>query len=319
MKQNKIILAIAVMIITIATHGQQNPVYNQYVFNPMSINPAYAGTKQWLNLNNMYSKQWAGLEGSPQTISVSLEGPVNEKMGLGVQYVNDRIGAQTQQGLFLKYSYILRLTDTWKLSMGLTAGLSYFTINGGMLEGKIVDDPRIPKTKASAARFDPKTGVFLYSDRFYFGFSVNDLLGGLIESKNGMNINQHRHYYITSGYVFDIAQDFKLKPSILIREDFTAQTNIDLSTYMLYKEIFWLGATYRFGANILTDPSLDNSIRGRDAVVLMTDWNITNTLTIGYGYTFSIGALSKFSGHEVVLNVLFPQSDRSVPANPRLF
>ncbi len=168
-------------------------------------------------------------------------------------------------------------------------------------------------------RFDPKTGIFLYSDRFYAGLSVTDLLGNLIESKDGLSVNQERHYYLTAGYVFDLGKDVKLKPSFLIREDFKALTNIDVSTFALFKNKFWIGATYRFGADIKTNQALDNNLRKRDALVFMTEWNITESLLLGYAYTHSLTALSGFTGHEIILDYTLSKRLDNRMSNPRFF
>ena len=107
------------VLFSIQGFAQQSSVFNQYIFNPMTINPAYAGTKQWTSINSVYTSQWTGLDGAPTTQMISIEGAPIESMGLGLQFINDRIGAQYQQSLYGSYSYILKLNDKVKLSMGL--------------------------------------------------------------------------------------------------------------------------------------------------------------------------------------------------------
>lgn len=312
-------ILVAVLLMTATGFAQQNTIFNQYIFSPMTINPAYAGTKQWTNINTTYGAQWVGLEGAPRSLSVSIEGPVLSTMGLGLQYINDKIGAQTQHSLYGNYSYKLKINHRWNISMGLAMGISYFSLDGTELNSEIYDDPAIPVNHVNSLRFDPKTGIFLYSERFYLGISVTDLLGNLIESDDRLAPKQERHYYLTSGYVFDLGKDFKLKPSFLIREDFAALTNIDLNSYILFKEVFWFGVTYRFGANLITSQSLDNSLRKRDALVFMTEWKISKSLLVGYAYTHSLTALSGFTGHEVNLHYTLPQRIDTRMLSPRYF
>jgi len=318
-KMKKLYILVAALAWAATSFAQQNPVFNQYIFNPMTVNPAYAGSKQWTNVNTMYATQWVGMDGAPQTLSVSIEGPVLESMGLGLQYVNDRIGAQTQQGLYGNYAYRLKLNEKWRLSLGLAVGISYFTLDGTQLQSDTDGDPAVPVNKVNTLRFDPKTGIFVYSDRFYAGLSVTDLLGNLIDSPDGLVNKQERHYYLTAGYVFDIGKDVKIKPSFMIREDFAALTNIDVSTFALFRETFWIGATYRFGADIMANPTLDNSLRKRDALVFMTEWNITKYLMVGYAYTYSLTALSNFSGHEITLDYTLSKKVDSRMSTPRFF
>jgi type IX secretion system PorP/SprF family membrane protein len=299
--------------------AQQTFMSNQYIFNPMTINPAYTGTKQWTNINLLYSAPWTGLEGAPSTQSASIEGAPRSNMGLGLQLINDNIGAESRQAFWLNYSYILDINEKLKLSMGLAVGASFFSLDGRKLISESIDDPSIPLARVNSMRFDPKMGLFLYSERFYAGLSVTDMLGSLLESPDGFVAKQERHYYFTAGYVFDLAEEVKAKPSILIREDFKAMTNLDLTTHFLFKNTFWIGATYRFGAKLFTEQSLDNSLRMRDALIVMTQWNINPSLVIGYAYTHSLTVLSTFSGHEIMLNYTLPGKIDTRMKSPRYF
>jgi len=312
-------IIIVMVLFSIQGFAQQSSVFNQYIFNPMTINPAYAGTKQWTSINSVYSAQWVGMDGAPTTQMISIEGAPVESMGLGLQFINDRIGAQYQQSLYGSYSYILKFNEKLRLSMGIAAGISYFTLDGTQLNSETIDDNAVPLTRVNSLRFDPKVGLFLYSDRFYAGLSTTDLLGDLIEAPDGFATVQQRHYYLTAGYVFDLGEDIKFKPSFLIREDFKALTNVDVTTYFLFKETFWLGATYRFGADLITSQSLDNSLKTRDALVFMTEWNVTKSWTIGYAYTHSLTALNGYSGHEIMVDYTLPRKLETRMKTPRYF
>jgi type IX secretion system PorP/SprF family membrane protein len=315
----RVTIIVAVLMIALSGYAQQNSPFSQYIFSYMTINPAYVGTKQLININATYSTEWTGFKGAPSTETVSAEGGLNKNMGLGINFLNDRIGAQYQQGLFASYSYILKFNEKWRMSLGIAAGLSNFTLDGTKLIIDNPDDPSIPRTKVSSARFDAKAGLFLYSDRFYFGFSSTELFADVLLSKDLAVPKQAHHYYITSGYVFDAGKILKIKPSLLVREDFKALTNIDINCFFLLKERFWLGATVRFGANIFKNPSMDNTLRHRDAMVFMTEWNITRSLRIGYAYTWSLTALKGYSGHEIEVGYTFPKKAETKMRTPRYF
>jgi type IX secretion system PorP/SprF family membrane protein len=315
----KLIIIAVVLLMALSGYAQQNSPFSQYIFNMMLINPAYVGTKQLISINATYNTQWTGFKGAPSTQTVSAEGAINHSNGIGLHFLNDRIGAQSQQGLFASYSYIIKFSEKWRMSLGLAAGISNFTLDGTKLIVDNPDDPAIPKTKVSTVKFDSKTGLFLYSKRFYFGFSVTDLFADVFKSKDLMVAKQVRHYYITSGYVFDAGKSLKIKPSLLVREDFNAPTNVDVNLFFLIKERFWLGSSVRFGANIFKEPSLDNTIRHRDALLFMTEWNITRSLRVGYAYTMSISALKGYSGHEIELGYTFPKKADTKMRTPRYF
>lgn len=306
-------------LITMISYGQQNMMLNHYIFNQMSINPAYAGTKQFVNLNLTSSTQWMNFPGAPSTQVLSVEGPLSESVGLGVMLLNDRIGAQSHQAVFGNYSYILKINDKWRVSMGLAAGLSYFALDGTILIGETIDDPSIPLHKETIFRFDPKAGIFIYSDKFYAGLSITDMLGDLLSPENILINNQARHYYLTAGYVFDLGKSIKLKPSFLIREDFKALTTVDINTFLLFEETFWIGATFRFGADLFTSNSLENALQKRNAAVFMTEWSVTRNIIIGYAYTLSVTALNGYSGHEFMLGYTLPKKVETRMKTPRYF
>jgi len=317
MKTIKLIFAF--LLISLVGYGQQNAPYTQYIFNELIINPAYAGTKQLFNINGSYSIMWVGFEGAPTTQTLSVEGPVYKNMGLGLHFINDIIGAQYQQGIFGSYSYILQFNEKWRMSMGLSLGVSNFIVDGTKLTTDNVDDPAIPKTKVQRANFDSKVGLFAYSDRFYAGLSVTELFADVFKSKDLQIAKQSRHYYLTAGYVFDAGKNLKIKPSFLFREDFKAPSNIDVSCFFLIKEMFWLGATARFGANIFVNQALDKTLRTRNAMAFMTEWNITRSFRIGYSYTLSLTALKNYSGHEIILGYTFPKKSDTKMRTPRYF
>jgi type IX secretion system PorP/SprF family membrane protein len=310
------------LVIVLSGNAQQNSPFSQYIFNQMLINPAYVGTKQQHNLNATYSKQWAGFDGSPSTQTISAEGPITENMGYGAHFINDHIGAQYQQGLFGSYAYYIKFNEVWKLSLGLAVGLSHFMLDGTKLTSKDIEvgsTAAIPTTMVNRVRFDSKAGLFLYSRRFYFGFSASDLLASAFKDKDLMIAKPVTHLFITSGYVFDAGKNLKIKPSILYREDLKAPANIDLNLFFLIREKIWLGASARFGANIFKKPSLDKTLKYKDALIFLAEWNITRSLRIGYAYTWTLSSLSGYSGHEIEIGYSFPKKNETKMTSPRFF
>jgi type IX secretion system PorP/SprF family membrane protein len=316
----KRILFILAILASTSAIAQQNAQYQQYIFNELIINPAYAGTKEFTNLSAIYSNQWAGLEGSPSTQTLALDGALSNRIGLGFHLLNDKIGAQSQQAFFFSYAYRIPITEKLKLSLGIAAGASFFTLDGTkLLTDDGIVDPAIPTSTEYQPRFDTKTGLFLYTDRFYAGFSVSDLLSDVFHTEDLLIAAQARHYYLTSGYVFDLSPKFKFKPSFLVKEDFAAPTNIDINSFFLYNERVWLGATARFGAEIFSADNLDNSLRLRNAYSFMIEYYITERFRAGYAYTHSVTALKNYPGHEIALGFYFPNKVGTKMKTPRYF
>jgi len=314
-----IINMIVLVLIAASGYAQQDPQFNQYIFNELVINPAYAGTKGVVNANAIYTTQWAGFSGSPTTQTVSVEGPATENVGLGLHIVNDQIGAQSQQSIFGSYAYHLKLSDKFKLSLGLAAGASYYTVDGTKLITENPSDPAIPTYKATSLQFDSKTGLFLYSDRFFAGASVSDLLANVFKSSNLLVAAQTRQYFLTSGYVFDLSKKFKLKPSFLVKQDFNAPSNIDINVFLLYNDRFWLGITERTGARIFQSSDLQSSVRSADALVFMIDFNMNDRLRVGYAYTYSTSVLNAYPGSEFSLGYSIPNKIPTKMSSIRYF
>ncbi|MFH2096160.1 MAG: type IX secretion system membrane protein PorP/SprF [Bacteroidota bacterium] len=313
------IITIAAFLITITAFGQQNAQYNHYIFNQLVINPAYAGTKGMINVNGIYSSQWSGLDGAPTTQTLSIEGPAIGNVGAGLHIIRDNIGAQSQTGVYGNYAYKFIVHRKLMLSLGIATGVTHYTLDGSLLYGDDQYDPAVPMGMESVTRFDSKFGAFLYSKKFYVGFSVSDLTADVKSSYDQLVAGQVQHYYLTSGYVFDLTPDVKFKPGFLIKEDFRAPTNIDINAFFLYKNKFWLGGTFRTGAGIFNGKDLDASLRTRDALVVMTDINITDNLRLGYAYTFSMTALNDYPGHEISLGYYFDPSKKTKMLTPRYF
>jgi len=302
----KLIFSISVFCLTTACCiAQQVPQYNQYIFNELVINPAYAGTKEITNADAFFSKQWVGVDGSPATETVSMDGPLSEKMGLGLQIINDNIGAESQQSLFGSYSYKLRINEKYKLSLGLALGVTDFSINGNELTTATPDDPSIPRTYESKVLLDAKTGLFFYSDRFYAGLSVTDLLANAFKS-NPFYIQQVRNYYVTSGYVFDVLPKLRIKPSFLLKHAYGSPSNIDLNAFFLYDQRFWLGFTYRFGSKLFVNNELSSSLENSDAFIIMLEYNVNEKFRIGYAYTMMTSVFQGYTSHEISLGYFIP-------------
>jgi type IX secretion system PorP/SprF family membrane protein len=314
-----IINMIALVLVAASGYAQQDPQFNQYIFNEMVINPAYAGTKGVVNASAIYTTQWMGFSGSPTTQTVSVEGPASDNVGLGLHIVNDQLGVQSQQSIFGSYAYHLKLSDKFKLSMGLSAGASYYTVDGTKIITENPNDPAIPTYKATSLQFDSKTGLFLYSDRFFAGASVSDLLADVFKIKNPLVTAPTRQYFLTSGYVFDLSKKFKLKPSFLIKQDFNAPSNIDLNLFVLYNDRFWLGVTVREGARIFLNNDLQTDLKSADALVFMLDLNISDRLRVGYAYTYSTSVLAAYPGSEFSLGYTFPNKITTKMSSIRYF
>ena len=287
---NKLIYLIAIFT-TVSTFAQQDAMVSQYMFSGLALNPAYAGSHQFSNATLLARKQWTGMPGAPSTQFLSYEGPLaNKKVGIGAVLMNDRIGVTNTTQLNGSYAYHLPVNEKTKLSMGLSAGLSYYS-------AKLTDlkywDTDVVFENDVRSTYMPNfgAGLYLYSDRYYIGISVPHLINYDPSTTLNLKIKDVqklvRHYYFNAGIAIDLNDKLTLKPSFLMKFVPNAPIEFDLNTNLLIDKKVWIGVSYRTN----------------DAVVGIVEFLATKQLRIGYAYDFTVSGLRTYSGstHELML------------------
>ncbi len=263
MEQSKIrkgIFLVQLFLFTTITQGlfaQQDAQYTQYMFNTMSVNPAYAGSRGQLSIAALYRSQWVGLDGAPKTQTLNLHSPIrNSRLGYGVSIVNDDIGNGTVQQTYFDgvLSYTIDVSLDAKLSFGLKAGGNLLNLDFNGLRNF---DLEPTATDNIENRFSPNFGVGIYyhTNQFYAGLSAPNLLETKHFDNSGGDANsidflsQERiNFYIITGYVFDLNPNFKFKPALLTKVVGGAPLQLDVSANFLYNDKFSFGAAYRWDA-----------------------------------------------------------------------
>lgn len=291
--------------------AQQDPMYSQYVFNGLLINPAYAGTREVLNATALYRNQWVNIPGAPKTGIFSLDSPVkNQKVGLGLNVVVDKIGVTNHTGIAGVYSYKLYFNKS-VLSFGLQAGVGFY--NSTNSEVKYTDDfTTDPAFISDYHKILPNfsVGAYYHSDRFFTGVAVMDILGKTIQNQiypnvaNDLTINVVTHYFINSGYLIDLSPTVKFQPSVLVKFVKGAPVEGDINGVLSFYDLLFFGLSYRSYA------SLD----------ILTQVRLNQKLSLGYSYEYSTNELSNFTSgtHEIVLRYQFDFSKNKI-LTPRFF
>lgn len=287
MKNIYIIPLLLVMLYVHDATAQQDPQYTQYMYNMNVVNPAYAGSKENLSITALYRKQWSGLDGAPETITFSGHTPVTDKVGLGLSAIKDELGPVKETNVYVDFSYTLQVSDNLKLALGLKAGATFHDVG---LSGLELQDPDDPFFTQDINNTYPNVGAgaFFYGDQFYVGLSVPNLLNSVHLDENGLKIgSETNHYFATAGYVFQVSENVKLKPSVMAKSAFDAPLSIDGNLNALFYEKFEVGASYR----------LDDSFSG------LVGFQATPNIRIGYAYDHVISDLDAVASasHEVIL------------------
>lgn len=303
--------------------AQQDAQYSQYMFNGIYINPAYAGYKEQLNAHSFYRSQWTGIRGAPRTFSVAVDAAVaNDNVGLAFQVTSDKIGAQSTLGAYGSYAYRIRLNadGTSRLAIGLSVGLLQKSINGSELT---TNDPEtnMPAGIQRTLAPDARAGVYFSNERFYAGFSVDNMVVQYLTSGKYKLVPQSKmHYYLTAGALIPLNEDFQLKPSFLLKDDLGGPTSLDLNTFVMYRDIIWLGGSYRNRINIYNKDYLQSALKYSNSVVAAIELFPVPNMRVGYAYDITTGPLNGYSGgtHEVSVGYTFPGLKVRM-ANPRVF
>lgn len=324
------------LLTVLTSNAQQNVQFTQYIFNAISVNPAYAGYKEeWFGQMGLRS-QWAGWEGAPKSGTISVDGvldPRYKRHGVGLQLTADALGAQTATSMFLNYALRLQMdrADTHRLAFGIAGGVTQYGLDGSKLDLIDPNDQAVPPGMISTWNPDLRLGVYYYNPRWYLGVAIHDLFSNA-NSNSDFRFNENSleslyrnvNLYLISGALFELQPDFHLRPSILVKDDFRGPTTLDLNALFIFDERFWIGAGYRTRARIFdreyfsqsaTKLSALNSVQGIAQVY------VNPRLRIGYSYDLMVNSMSTHQGgtHEFTLGVTFGMRRSHRMINPRYF
>ncbi|TAF44759.1 MAG: type IX secretion system membrane protein PorP/SprF [Sphingobacteriales bacterium] len=331
-KKNIIIIIITFVAFKTA-NAQQNIQFTQYMFNSLSVNPAYAGYKEEWFVQSGLRTQWVGIDGAPKTGSLSVDGiidPEHKKMGIGLQLTGDKLGPQSSVSGYLNYAYRLQLDafDTKRLSFGLGVGVTNYSLDGGILNSVVKNDPSVPISQFSNFIPDARVGVYYNTNKFYTGVSISDLFSGGIgdnlvdvNSVTYSNIKRKRNLYFIMGTLHNLNEELKLRPSILVKEDFRGPTSLDINTMFIFKDKFWLGASYRTALNAkFQNYSQGQYLTSTNAMSAVMQIFVTDELRVGYSYDYTLNGLrtQQSGAHEITIGLTLPRKNQRI-LSPRYF
>ncbi|WP_034039975.1 PorP/SprF family type IX secretion system membrane protein [Wocania ichthyoenteri] len=285
------IIAIALFSCTIGV-AQQLPQFTQYMFNTISVNPAYAGSREALSVVGLHRSQWVGFKGGPITQTLSIHTPLrNDRIGLGLSFIEDDLGPQNFTYVYGDFSYTIPTGSDGKLAFGLKAGFTQFSFDTDFRNDPgNVNDPLIFGTED---RWTPNigAGVFWHSNRWYVGLSAPRILTNDFANKqNDFKALERISYYFTGGVVVDLSENIKLKPAVLLKATNGAPMSYDFTGSFLFNEKFWLGGSYRLN-------------RETAAIGGFADFQVSRQLRIGYAYEKPISDIARYTTgtHEILL------------------
>ncbi len=281
--------------------AQQLPQFTQYMYNTISVNPAYAGSRGTLNVTALHRNQWAGIDGNPKTSTLSIHAPLrNDRVGLGLSYINDNLGFEQTNYVYGDFSYSVPLTEAAKLSFGLKAGFTNYVLE--------TPDANDPFFNSSFNNWSPNfgAGVYISTNKWYAGISSPRILNTDL-NEGEFEALERNSYYAIGGLVFDLSENTKFKPTMIAKFTNGAPATYDLTANFLFSEKFWIGASYRF-----------NDASNFGALI---DYQATKDFRIGYAYDIPTGEIRPYTTgtHEIILIYELRLKSKGPVKSPRYF
>jgi len=284
--------------------AQQQVQYTQYMYNTMTVNPAYVGTSQKLEAHAIHRSQWVGIEGAPSTQNIGAQGRLNDKIGLGLNFIKDKIGPANNYYINSAVAVRLPLSPSMNLSVGLNAGIDMISVDWSMGQVQNTGDQYVNSNINNRVRPLIGAGAYVYGDNWYAGLSAPNVVQNRSNVSAAQNVESTTHFYLIGGYVFKLADKLKFKPAMMGKFVPSAPMTIDVSANFLINEKYTLGAAYRYN----------------DAISLLAGISFLKEFFVGYSYDITLTKLRTYNSgsHDIMLRyTLFEKNQHAI--SPRFF
>ncbi len=305
------ILIVFIIISGFGINAQQAAMFTHYSFNTLAINPAYAGTRDALTITGLHRAQWVNFEGAPQTQTITAHTPfINEKIGIGLSFLHDNIGPTNTSAFYIDFSYKIKINERAKLAFGLKGGLNYRLTDLNGLTIKEANDPVFQSDLVSKLLPNFGFGLYYFTDKYYIGLSIPQLLENNFEDNSVSGTtdlaSEKKHYFLIGGAVFNLGEDFKIKPTTFIKVTNAAPIEADLTALFYFRDKIWFGPMFRTG----------------DAFGALVGLFITDQLAVGYSFDWSmVNTTAKYNAgsHEIMIRYDFLLKQNKKIRSPRYF
>lgn len=304
---NKKLITAITVVITCFYHysfGQQQVQFTQYMYNTSSINPAYTGSAGKIEGVLIHRSQWVGLSGAPNSQHAGINSLVNQRLGLGMNFIRDRIGPSNNCQLNFSGATHLPVKGEQKIAVGLSLGMDFQSVDWSQGEIHNMNDPMLSGNIQNRIRPLAGAGVYYYTSKWYAGASVPNFITGDVSAGDETAIRSTLHSYIIGGYVFEFNDKLKFKPAVLLKLVPGAPITADVSANFLIRDMFTVGASYRYN----------------DAAALLAGFTLKNQFFLGYSYDLSLTALRNYNSgsHDIIFRYTFMDQMKGAKS-PRFF
>ncbi len=324
----RIPLYFGLFLVATLSIAQSETNFSQYMHSEGLINPAYSGSKDALSASILHRSQWVNFEGAPVTIALNAHAPILNNMGVGLSVVKDKIGASDELSVTAAYAYRIqlgggnfskkrkrsRLSGGKKmLSFGLQAGFDRYMESYGDLTLIDANDPQFngQQNKVLLPHFG--FGTMYNTKKYMIGLTIPRLVTNTVNYEDAAATvrskllhMQQTHFFLYGTYLFPVAEDLIIKPTVLFKNVYGAPLQFDLNGSVLIKQTFWAGLGYRSGA----------------AFTAHAGFIYNSRYSITYSYDLTTTDIKTYSNgsHEIRLSMALPMNDQfKASFTPRFF
>ena len=244
--------------------------------NPVLVNPGATGTAGTHQVIVNYKNKWASFPGTPKTFLVSYDGPVADRLGLGVMFISDTNGSLETSKVQGSLSYTID-SPTNQISGGLSGEYIKHDLSGDVPTHRYIDqgDGIISERLLGNGFFDVSVGFQgTYNGQVTYGVALPSIVSSRLDDNSNDMIDRELGYIINIGYKYSKAGlDAVFEPSLFVKKlnyvPFHADINL-LGRFVDDK--FRGGITY--------------TIKGDERVGFILGMDF-NAMSINYGYNAS--------------------------------
>jgi len=280
--------------------------FTQFYINPALLNPSYTGTEGRPALFMSYRKQWMGLEGSPSTMNFSVQTSLPNRVNLGLNASNQKVGLVSSTGAMLMGGYTLPLSAHNSVRFGASAGGTFTRVdinnlNFGSSPGNNPNDPLLANLADNSFQLAGNLGISYHTKTFHGGVSMPALFHPVYLTQGAFQpnfkpfdnliVHASNRFYLQKGKnVFE--------PYVVYRLSKGLPGQFEVAAVYHYMHVGWIGASYK----------QDFGMSG------LLGFKMNKLLALGYSYslpTSGPGEINKAS-HEIHLAYLFGQHKKPV-------
>jgi type IX secretion system PorP/SprF family membrane protein len=275
--------------------GQLFPLSDHYLYDALSINPAFAGCHDALSATISYRNQWVGFNDAPKSQMLSVHAPIDKnRIGLGLIIEKNNIGIYKETSIMGNYAFRRNLFEG-KLSLGLGFGITVNNTAWNELETNDADDAQLINNSTSSVLPTFSIGTYYYTKKYYIGISLPMFLSRELDKNTGeykiKNDFSAYNYFINGGYAFSLSPRIKFLPSLLIKYHPNSTLQIDYNTQFSYNNLVSIGIGYR----------------NKDILTGILQCNLNYQFKIAYSYNYNVGNIRNYinDSQEIGLNYIF--------------